>query len=63
MDVSCKYFGKLKPSDKAMSSKVTNLKPLSPADFWKMDSTEIVGFFWKYFRTFEDSCAVEIYSF
>ena len=39
------YSEKLKPSDKALSSEVVNLKPLRPADTWKIDSTANVFFF------------------
>ena len=39
------YSEKLKPSDKALSSEAVNLKPLRPADTWKVDSTANVFFF------------------
>ena len=55
------YSEKLKHFDKALSSEVANLKPFSPADFREMDSTAI-AFFWKYYRTFQNICAMEIYS-
>ena len=57
------YSEKLKPSDKALSSEAVNLKPLRPADTWKVDSTANVFFFWgeggELFRTFQNICAVE----
>ena len=34
----------VKPSDKALSNEVENLKPIRPAKFWKMDSTANVFF-------------------
>ena len=39
------YSEKLKPSDKALSSEVVNLKPLRPAYTCKIDSTANVFFF------------------
>ena len=58
------YSEKLKPSDKALSSEAVNLKPLRPADTWKVDSTANVFFFFggeggELFRTFQNICAVE----
>ena len=54
------YSKKLKPCNKALSSKVANLNPLTPEDFWKMDSTANV--FWgNFLELFINICAVEIY--
>ena len=59
------YSEKLKPSDKALSSEAVNLKPLRPADTWKVDSTANVFFFFvgggggEIFITFKNICAVE----